>query len=56
MVEAEYLEMPCLHLTRTQIQRLWNFDDAVCDAVIATLVGRGFLRKTTRGAYVLDRG
>lgn len=56
MVQAEYLKMPGLHLTRTQIQRLWHLDDVACDAVLETLVGRGFLRKTPRGAYVLDRG
>ena len=56
MVQAEYLEMPGLHLTKTQIQRLWHLDDTACDAVLDTLVSRGVLRKTARGAYVLDRG
>ena len=55
MVQAEYRDMPGLHLTKTQIQRLWHLDDTACDAVLDTLVGQGFLRKTSRGAYVLDR-
>ena len=54
LIRAEYLEMPGLHLTRPQIQRLWRLDDAVCDALIDNLVATGFLRQTPRGAYVLD--
>ena len=55
MVQAEYRDMPGLHLTKTQIQRLWHLDATACDAVLDTLVSQGFLRKTSRGAYVLDR-
>ena len=55
LIEAEYLEMPGLHLTRPQIQRLWHLDDGVCDLLLDRLVTAGFLRQTARGAYVLDR-
>ena len=55
LIQAEYLEMPGLHLTRAQIRRLWNLDPPVCDTLVATLVSSGFLRTTARGAYVLDR-
>ena len=55
LIQAEYLEMPGLHLTRPQIQRLWHLDDAVCDVLLDRLVTAGFLRQTPGGAYVLDR-
>jgi len=55
LIRAEYLDMPGLHLTRPQIQRLWRLDDAVCDTVLDRLVETGFLRQTPRGGYVLDR-
>ena len=55
LIRAEYLEMPGLHLTRPQIQRLWHLDDAACDVLLDRLVTAGFLRQTPRGAYVLDR-
>ena len=55
LIRAEYQEMPGLHLTRPQIQRLWQLDDRVCDVLLGSLVDTGFLRQTPRGAYVLDR-
>ena len=55
LIRAEYLEMPGLHLTRPQIERLWRLDPHVCDALIDRLVTSGFLRQTARGAFVLDR-
>jgi hypothetical protein len=55
LIRAEYLEMPGLHLTKPQIQRLWRLDPHVCDTLLDRLVTTGFLRQTSRGAYVLDR-
>jgi hypothetical protein len=52
LIRAEYLEMPGLHLTRNQVQRLWGLDPVMCDALLEALVGGGFLRKTRAGAYV----
>lgn len=54
-IRAEYLEMPGLHLTKPQIQRLWRLEPHVCDAVLDMLIGGQFLRQTPRGAYVLAR-
>lgn len=54
-IQAEYLEMPGLHLTKPQIQRLWHLEAQVCDSVLKALVGVRFLRQTPRGAYVLAR-
>jgi DNA-binding IclR family transcriptional regulator len=52
LIRAEYLEIPGLHLTRTQFQRLWNLDDVTCDSLLQTLIDRGFLRQTDAGGYV----
>jgi hypothetical protein len=55
LIRAEYLEMPGLHLTKPQVQRLWRLDPHVCDTLLDRLVTARFLRQTARGAYVLDR-
>lgn len=52
LIRAEYHEMPGLHLTRRQIQRLWNLEAAMCDAVLEALEGARFLRRTHTGGYV----
>jgi hypothetical protein len=52
LVRAEYVEMPGLKLTERQIQRLWNLDAALCDAVIASLIAGRFLKQASGDAYV----
>jgi hypothetical protein len=51
-VRAEYLEMPGLSLTRSQMRRLWLIDACVCDAVVDTLVACGFLRRRPNDTFV----
>lgn len=53
VVQAEYLEMPGLHLTKPQAQRLWALNPITCDALLNALVAAQFLRCNHRGAYVL---
>ena len=53
IIQGEYLEMPGLQLTKPQVQRLWGLDPATCDAVLDTLEGLRFLKRTDRNAYVL---
>ncbi len=53
LIQAEYLEIPGLHLTRPQVRRLWGLDDTTCDALLDALVAAQFLTRTTRDAYVL---
>jgi hypothetical protein len=53
VVEAEYLEMPGLHLTKPQVQRLWGLNPITCDALLDALVAAQFLRCNHRGSYVL---
>lgn len=51
-VQAEYLEMPGLHLTPEQARRLWRLDATTSHAVLEALVDARFLRRTDRGSYV----
>ena len=53
LIRAEYLEMPGLHLTKAQMQRLWGFDEQTCDHVVSALVTANFLKRTPRNGYVL---
>ena len=34
IIRAEYHEIPGLHLTKPQVQRLWNLEATMCDAVL----------------------
>jgi hypothetical protein len=52
IIQAEYREMPCLSLTRAQVQRLWGLDSFVCDALLDALVAARVLRRTMNGLYV----
>ena len=56
LIRAEYLEMPGLHLTKPQVQRLWTLEPHVCDALLDALVASAFLRRTRRDAYILADG
>jgi len=49
LIQAEYCEMPGLHLTKAQVQRLWGLDEESCRRVIDVLVGSSFLRWTAPG-------
>ncbi|PWT84443.1 MAG: hypothetical protein C5B57_04865 [Blastocatellia bacterium] len=53
LIRAEYLEIPGLHLTKPQVQRMWGLDTMTCDALLDALVDARFLRRTHAGAYVL---
>jgi hypothetical protein len=54
VVQAEYLEMPGLQLTRPQIRRLWGLEQETCDTLLEQLLAARFLRRTARDVYVLD--
>jgi hypothetical protein len=49
--QAEFLEMPGLHLTEKQAARLWAFDEGLCRAVLAHLVEMRFLVRTRQAAF-----
>ena len=42
-VRREFEEMPCLRLTRGQVQRLFDLRDDVCKRLLASLVDEGTL-------------
>lgn len=52
MIRGEFLEMPGLRLTVAQACRLWQIDQATCEAILAVLIGEKFLHRTADGAYV----
>jgi hypothetical protein len=52
LMQAEYREMPGLHLTAAQARRLWNLDPITCASLLDSLVNAEFLRRTPGGAYV----
>jgi hypothetical protein len=51
IVRGEFQEIPGLHLTKPQVQRLWGLDAATCDEILKSLVETRFLRRTHNGAY-----
>src|SRR5262245_44216935 len=54
-IRMEYIEMPDLRLTERQARRLWNLDAAVCETLLAALVGEGFLARTADGMFLRRR-
>lgn len=52
LIRAEYLEIPGLTLTRTQVRRLWGLDDATCDVVLDALVESRFLKQARNHCYL----
>lgn len=46
LVKALFKEIPHLHVTRLQIKRLWDLDDALTDELLATLFASGYLVET----------
>jgi hypothetical protein len=56
IIRAEYLEIPGLCLTKTQVQRLWNLDPMTSEAVLVALVDMKFLRRNSQDAYVRAHG
>lgn len=50
-IRAEYLEMPGMQLTASQVERLCGIEGTVCQAVLDALVDATFLYVKTNGAY-----
>jgi hypothetical protein len=48
-IRGEYLEMPGLHLSDSQAERLLATDSKTCRKVLKKLIDEGFLRKTKNG-------
>ena len=52
IIRGEFAEVPGLHLTRQQFQRLWGLDPLTCDVLVDRLIADGFLRRTSANVYV----
>jgi hypothetical protein len=51
-IKGEFTEMPGLHLTPWQAQRLWGLEQQQCDRALKALVDGAFLQRTATGAYI----
>ena len=51
LIQAEYLGVPDLHLTRQQVEGLWGLDTLTSEALLDALVDAQFLRRTRDGRY-----
>jgi hypothetical protein len=54
LIQAEYLEMPGLSLTKRQAQRLWGLDQATCDVLLEALEAARVVRRTAMNEYVSE--
>jgi hypothetical protein len=52
IIRGEFAEVPGLHLTRKQFQRLWGLDGDTCDTLLDALIDQKFLRQTPDQGYV----
>ena len=51
-IQVEYIEMPDLKLTLTQIRRLCDLPEELCEAAVAALLQVGFLWRAPDGRFV----
>ena len=51
LIQSEFAEMPGLHLSKRQAQRLWNLDAASTEALFRALEASNFLRRTPNDLY-----
>jgi hypothetical protein len=54
LIRAEYEEMPGLRLTKRQVERCWTLDGSTAGLALDALLTSGFLKLTSKGAYVRD--
>ena len=52
VIRSEYAEMPGLHLSKLQAQRLWGLDGECCQQLLDTLESAHVLKRTANGSYV----
>ena len=51
LVQSEFAEMPGLHLSKRQAQRLWNLDAKSTDRIFKALEASNFLRRMPNDVY-----
>jgi hypothetical protein len=52
LIQSEYAEMPGLHLSKRQAQRLWNLDSGSTDVIFNALEAANFLRRMPNDVYI----
>ena len=52
LIRSEYIEMPGMHLSKRQAQRLWNLDAGSTDMIFDALEASHFLRRMPNDLYV----
>ena len=51
LIRAEFLEIPRLQLTQSQIEHLWGIDSTMAGIILSSLVEAHFLTRTPLGMY-----
>ena len=51
LIQSEFAEMPGLHLSKRQAQRLWNLDQRSAEIIFEALEQSRFLRRTPNDMY-----
>ena len=52
LIQSEFAEMPGLHLSKRQAQRLWNLDAPSAEAIFRALEASNFLRRMPNDVYI----
>jgi hypothetical protein len=52
LIQSEYSEMPGLHLSKRQAQRLWNLDPRSADVIFDALEASHFLKRMPNDMYI----
>src|SRR5688572_9213583 len=52
LIQSEYAEMPGLHLSKRQAQRLWNLDAQSTDVIFSALESSNVLRRLPNDIYI----
>ena len=52
LIQSEFAEMPGLHLSKRQAQRLWNLDARATDVIFDALEASHFLRRMPNDIYI----
>lgn len=51
-IQSEFAEMPGLHLSKRQAQRLWNLDGRTTELIFDALESSRFLTRTANDMYM----
>ena len=52
LIQSEFAEMPGLHLSKRQAQRMWNLDARSTDVIFGALEASSFLRRMPNDMYI----